>query len=166
MSGVLPGDVGLSFRPPALPEVAGENEELAGRVKAHALFKDRVALIAQLFENLAVDLGHHPGGQQAVLILGRQQAFGLTVKAACAPVLQFHELNEALVMTTIEDFQLADAEVSQVFQRQVDAAVVAGVFSDVADDVGELEGVAEVDGVVYIIKPYLFKFIWIFICWF
>ena len=47
----------------------------------------------------------------------------------------------------MQDVGLADAEARQLVLRQVDAAA-AGILADVADDVGELEGQAEVVGVL------------------
>ena len=71
----------------------------------------------------------------------------MIVKGFGAVVLTLHQRAEAVIVVVIEDLLFGDAEVAEVFEGEVDATGVAGVLADVAQDVGELEGVAEMEGV-------------------
>ncbi len=105
-------------------------------------------MFADLLENLAVHLGHHFCGEHAVPVLLRKEPLGFRVEVHCLLVLMLHERFKTRRRTSFQNLALCDFEASQVFQREVNAAV-AGVLADIADDVGELQGITQRHSVVF-----------------
>lgn len=116
-------------------------------MEADAFFEDFEVEVGDFFEDLGVNLSHHFGGDHGLAVGWGEVEFGLMVEGFGAVVLTLHEGAEAVIVVVIEDLLFGDAEVAEVFEGEVDAAGVAGVLADIAKDVGELEGVAEMEGV-------------------
>ena len=77
----------------------------------------------------------------------RQQIQGLVVQAVGPARLKLHEFDEAIGLTALEDLVGLDIKLLQLVHRQVDATA-QGIFTNIPDDVGELQGQAEFVGVV------------------
>ena len=90
--------------------------------------------------------GHDQAGALGLLVFRRQLGEGLVVELAGAGGLEGHQLAEVVGVLGVEDLPGRHVEALQLVDRQVDATA-AGVLAHVADDVGELEGKAEVVGV-------------------
>ena len=104
-------------------------------------------VVFDLAQQGAVDAGHHQPRLLRAAVRRGQQGQGLVVQAVRTLGLKAHEGGEALGIHTVEDFVRLDVELLQLAHRQVDAPA-PGVFAHVADDVGELQRLAQGVGVV------------------
>ena len=71
---------------------------------------------------------------------------GLLIILFCAITFEFQQLAHIIVEATVHDVVAADLKALHVFFRNIDAAD-AGVFGNIAENIGELEGHAEIMGV-------------------
>jgi len=116
--------------------------------EAVALGEDLVVVGLHLDEEGLVDAVHDAGGEEGFEVFWREEVAGFLVEAQGAVGLEGHELLEAVIMALGGEVGFGDAEFCEFGEGEVDAVSVLEVFLDVAEDVGELEGVAEGDGVV------------------
>src|SRR5512143_2424054 len=92
-----------------------------------------------------VDGNERPERTLAVFVDERQELVGGLVELACAVGLHFKQRAKAVETGAGDEFLRRDAEVLEVFLRDINAAERA-VFLDVAEDVGELESNADFFG--------------------
>ena len=100
-------------------------------------------------EQGAVDFGHHEAGFLGSCVCGGQEGEGFVVHRLRAFGLELHEFREALAVAFCAEAEFVgfDFELLQLIHRQVDAAALR-VFADIANDVGQLQGLAEFVGVL------------------
>ncbi len=83
------------------------------------------------------------------MVIGRgDKRIGLFEKCLGAVRFEFHEFEEAVVVGAIFEVFLSEFELREIFERKIDAAV-RDIFADIAQDIGELQRLAESEGVVF-----------------
>ena len=95
-----------------------------------------------------VDASHDFGREEGAAFIGREEVLSFLKERFGAVGLEGHEGEEAAVVDAAEEVAFGVLEAGQVREGQVDTDSVGEVFADVADDVGELQGVAEGDGIL------------------
>lgn len=126
-----------------------EEGELVELAEAVAFFEDAVTILSHAEEEGVVDFVHHAGGEEGFVVFRGEEGGGLIVVFLGALGLEFHVGGEAVVVDAVDEVLLGVLEAVELAEGEVDAVSVGEVFADVPEDVGELEGVAEGDGVVF-----------------
>ena len=121
--------------------VGTENGELAQLAETNALAKNFEVAAADLLQNFAVDLRHHFGRQHVLTVAGGEEALGFFVIVDGFLVLMLNQGLKAGGGLAFQQLLRGHMVAPQIRQGQVDAAI-AGVFTHVANDVGELERIA------------------------
>ncbi len=125
-----------------------EDGEFAPWGEAVAAVEDAEAVAAHLVEEPEVDGAHDFGGTEGAPVGGGEGVGGLGQEVFGAGGLEIHQGEEAIVVGVRHEVVRGVLEAGEVGEGEVDARVVREVLSDVTQDVGELKGVAEGDGVV------------------
>jgi len=97
-------------------------------------------------EDFFVNGAHGFGGNEGPGVGGRKGLAGLLEEFAGTGGLVVHQAGKIAVGFSGEEAGFADVKTVEVFDGEVDAAE-GGILGDVAEDVRELEGVAEVLGI-------------------
>ena len=95
----------------------------------------------------AVDAGHHQAGFLCAPVGSRQQGQRFVVELVRAFGLKTHQRGEAIRVFALENFVRLDVELLQLIDGQVDAPAQC-VFAHVAQDVGQLQRLAQAVGVL------------------
>jgi hypothetical protein len=124
----------------------GGDLELVAAAQGGAAGEDVVVAGADLEEDLVVGAAHDLGGEEAAVAeLGEDLPGGLVLALGGVGEVGGGG-DEAAVVAVVEDVGLAEVVAGEQVAGEVDAAA-GGVLGDVAEDVGVLEGEAEVLGV-------------------
>src|SRR5262249_23463007 len=89
-------------------------------------------------EDAGVDGHQRPEGAAAAGVDEAEERARVVVIGAGALGLEAHQAEIGFVLIAVAEVFFRDGEAVKVFLREVDTAVI-GVFTDVAEDVGELE---------------------------
>jgi hypothetical protein len=110
----------------------------------NALLKDWKISAFHTIEDFLVNGAHDARGQESIEV----GPWRNRRREACPRLssLVAHEGFESSAILPIEDFLFAHAEAGKVILRQINPAL-AGILSDVAQDICELQGVAKVHGI-------------------
>src|SRR6516165_5948682 len=130
-------------RPRGLPGEPGFRE----RRERDALVEDAIAVALDLVEQAPVDRCHDEPWTLRAPIAPRQLSQRLCVPDAGARHLVRHQRSESGRDAALEHVSGRHAEALELVLRKIDAAA-ARIFANVADDVGELKGDAEVARIV------------------
>ena len=131
----------------ALEPCGGDVERLPRSGDAVADIEDPAAVCLHEVEGAAVDAAHRFRGEQGTGVGGPPCGGGRCVESAGAGDLTGHEAEETVVVAVGCDVILRASGGSHFVGWEVESPSVVPVRSDVAEDIGELEGVAELFGV-------------------
>ena len=87
-----------------------------------------------------VEGAHDLGGHEGLAVVEGEGFEGITEEPVGALGLVAHHGDEAVVVCVGHEVGLGVIEAMKVFEGEVNASFVVEVFADIAEDVGELEG--------------------------
>ncbi len=133
-------------------EVAGEpafegDPELVWERHPVPTLEDAEVVQLHLFQQAVVDQVHCFGGEERGSVIRVEVHASRVVEGAGTLGFEAHQFEEAFVVALCDEVLFRVPEALQVFLWQVDVAPVL-VWLDVAEDIGQLQGVSEVDGVL------------------
>src|SRR5574343_1269468 len=134
------------FKVSALEPGFCRKPKLARRRQRNALVQDLKILAPDLIEERAVNRCNDQPGALVLAVNSRQLGKGLLVVFFGPLILELHQRRKVVRILSVQDVGGRDIELLQLVHRDIDAAT-PGILADVADDVGELEGHAQIVGV-------------------
>src|SRR5215468_11610134 len=117
--------------------------ELAQRRERDPAIEYAISVALDLFEKRPIDRRHDDSRPLRCAVLGRKRVECPRIPGACARDLLLHQRGQRLGRFAFEYRGCRDAVRGELLLWEVDPAA-SRVFADVADDVGQLEGDAEV----------------------